>query len=61
MKMNHEIAMAMHNHGGQFVKNLAACWVVADPENRQRIELTWPELVKKYAAFLPENQTEETP
>ena len=39
---------AMEEHGGSFVQTVALAWRVADPDNRQRIESTWPELFAHY-------------
>jgi len=39
---------AMEEFGGSFVKTLALAWRLADPNNRTRIETTWPELFAHY-------------
>jgi hypothetical protein len=44
----------MQNHGGRFVRALAAAWLAADDANRARIEAAFPELWIRYeriAAF----------
>jgi hypothetical protein len=37
----HEVVYAMQAYGGRFIQNLAGAWLVADPNNRARIEATW--------------------
>jgi hypothetical protein len=39
---------AMQNHGGRFVRALAAAWLAADESNRARIETAFPELWIRY-------------
>jgi len=46
--MNHTIAAEMLVSGGNFARNLASLWVVADSENRQKIEATWADLIAHY-------------
>ena len=46
--MNHTVAAEMRLSGGNFARNLAALWVVADSENRQKIETTWADLIAHY-------------
>ena len=41
-------ASEMRRSGGHFVIALADCWRVADPVNRSRIELAFPELFVAY-------------
>ena len=50
MKIEEKImaVRAMEEHGGSFVQTLALAWRLADHDNRQRIETTWPELFAHY-------------
>jgi hypothetical protein len=34
--------------GGSFVKSLAACYYCADPENKQRLRVAFPEYFEEY-------------
>ena len=45
----HQIITAMEQHGGTFVKSLAAAWRLADPVNKEIIEHAFLHLFKKYA------------
>lgn len=38
----------MERTGGSFASALAQAWFCADSDNRQRIETTWADLIKKY-------------
>ena len=49
--MNIGTIRAMEDHGGSFVKSLAACWRVADPDNKQRLESAFPHLFAHYEAM----------
>jgi hypothetical protein len=40
---------AMQNHGGRFVRSLAAAWIAADESNRERLQAAFPELWIRYA------------
>jgi hypothetical protein len=50
---NHEIWIELETgrHGG-FAKALANAWFLADENNRNKIEYTWPHLVAKARYFL---------
>jgi len=50
MKIEEKImaVRAMEENGGSFVQTIALAWRLADPDNRQRIEATWPELFSHY-------------
>ena len=50
-EMNIGTIRAMEDHGGSFVKSLAACWRVADPDNKQRLESAFPHLFAHYEAM----------
>jgi len=32
---------AMQQYGGSFIRMLAQCYIVADPDNRAKIRATW--------------------
>jgi len=42
---------AMEQHGGKFIRALAASWRVADPVNRALIESTWRDRIEHYRAM----------
>jgi hypothetical protein len=44
----HKIITAMDQHGGSFVRALAAAWRLADPVNKEIIEHAFAHLFKKY-------------
>jgi len=41
----------MQIYGGNFVRNLAHCWLSADSSNRAKLETTFSEYFDKYADF----------
>jgi hypothetical protein len=41
----------MRIYGGNFVRNLAACWLSADSANRFKIETSFHEYFDTYAKF----------
>lgn len=45
----YRVAEKMEMEGGSFVAKLGQAWMVADNENRRRIETTWPEYWAEYA------------
>lgn len=59
--MSHEIASAMIEYGGSFASGLARLWMIADADNRLRIETTWQDYIDRYAEFVmhQENQTNQ--
>lgn len=44
----HRTWLAAGHHGGGFVRALSHAWLLGDPDNRTRIEATFPEIVAKY-------------
>ena len=44
----HDTVLLMNRIGGNFARNLSATWIVADANNRQRIEAAFPELFERY-------------
>lgn len=44
----HRTFIAAKAHGGGFIQALAQAWLVADPQNRRRIEGAFPELVDRF-------------
>lgn len=44
-----DVASAMIEYGGSFVRKLGAAALVADPENLGKIKATWPEYWDTYA------------
>ena len=52
------VVFAMQKYGGNFVKALAAMWLLADEDNCARVETTWPEYIEKYRALVDEADTE---
>ncbi len=45
---DYAIANAMIRYGGSFVATLGQLWLKGDPENRRRIQATWPEYWQQY-------------
>jgi hypothetical protein len=45
----------MEKYGGSFIKALAACYIAADPWNREQIMTTWRFEWEKYAAMAEDN------
>lgn len=59
--MNIGTIRAMEEHGGSFVKSLATCWRMADPDNKQRLESAFPHLFGHYfAMFVEKDDTHES-
>ncbi len=44
----HRVAEAMADHGGNFVRALAAAWRAADDSNKARLQETFPEIFQRY-------------
>lgn len=42
------IIQAMQDHGGNFVRALAAAWRAADDANRSRLQEAFPEIFQRY-------------
>lgn len=49
----HRTFSAMKAHGGGFASRLADAWMYADPDNRARIQASWPELIDAYGPGSP--------
>jgi len=43
-----KMVQAMKSYGGSFAKALAECFLLADAENLERLELAFPEIVSQY-------------
>jgi len=46
--VNPETLTRMINHGGSFARAIAQAWLVADPDNRARLEAAFPDLFARY-------------
>jgi len=46
--MNLHIAARMQMYGGSFAQAIADAWVVADPQNRARLEAAFADLFARY-------------
>lgn len=60
---DYAIAQAMHRFGGSFICALGALYKRADPENRRRLKVAFPEYFEAYrqvAAGLAARQAEKT-
>lgn len=44
----HSVFCFIDEYGGAFAKSLAAAWLLADMNNKAKIESTWSDLVEKY-------------
>lgn len=51
---------AMRKYGGNFVKHLAALYIAADPDNRERIKDAFVEVWMKYLAMSMDMETEDS-
>jgi hypothetical protein len=47
--MNPDTLTRMINFGGHFAQLLAQAWLVADPDNRARLEGAFPDLFARYS------------
>jgi hypothetical protein len=47
--MNPDTLTRMINYGGHFARAIAQAWLVADPDNRERLEAAFPDLFARYA------------
>ncbi|WP_143220683.1 MULTISPECIES: hypothetical protein [unclassified Achromobacter] len=45
-----QAALAMHSHGGEFMKRLAECWMAGDPMNRARLKEAFRPEFDRYRA-----------
>jgi len=45
---DYDVAFAMIEYGGSFVRKLGAAALVADPENLGKIKATWPDYWSQY-------------
>lgn len=46
-----DVISAMEAHGGAFAKALAAAFKLADPDNKFRLKVSFPEIWNRYAQF----------
>jgi len=47
--VTHEVYMKMRLYGGSFAAALAEAWLLADDDNRAKLEYAFSELFAKYA------------
>ena len=47
----YQAAFSMRDQGGSFVKALALAWFVADDDNREKLQTTFPEYFTRYLAI----------
>lgn len=45
---SHEALEAMEKYGGSFVRSLADCYLRADPSNRERLAIAFPDFYGRY-------------
>jgi hypothetical protein len=50
---DHELALAMERHGGNFARKLALAYMAADEDNRRKLAEAFRDLFDSYTAALP--------
>ena len=50
---DHELALAMERHGGNFARKLALAYMAADETNRRKLAAAFRELFDHYISAVP--------